>query len=72
MKVFVTMPHAFWFKLIPTEDEDLDVCKATGLKWDDLLALLLRSDVLSVKTKAKYGCNRKQMEFLKGKFGVGN
>jgi hypothetical protein len=52
MTLFLEMPHNFWWKLLPNEEEDLDLRVATRRPWEQLLPLLLESKLIRLSPKA--------------------
>jgi hypothetical protein len=74
MDVFCWMPTNFWWKVLPDDDEDLDLLVATRLPWDDILPLLIESKLIVVARKknsiSKYEMNHSKWEEMRQRFSM--
>jgi len=71
MGVFDDMPRGYWWKLLPDEDEDMDLCIATGRQWDDLLPVLLEADLIRLPRSSclsKYEIVRPGFDDIRNRF----
>jgi hypothetical protein len=72
MDIFRTMPNNFWWKLLPEEDEDLDLLVATHCPWEDWLPLLLEAKLIwlarNKNALSKYEINHNAWDELKQRF----
>jgi hypothetical protein len=46
------VPKGIWFRMLPIDDDDMDIKTATGLKWEDLLPVLLKVNLIKAISKA--------------------
>ena len=68
VRIFSTLVEGYWWKVLPDEDNDYDICIGTGRDWEQLLPLLLVGKYVVVSRESrsipKYSIMRAKIDTL--------
>ena len=65
--IFCTLVQGYWWKVLPDNDDDYDICLGTGRDWSKLLPLLLAGKYIDLPKRtviSKYSFNRAALDRL--------
>ena len=65
--IFCTLVQGYWWKVLPDNDDDYDICLGTGQDWSKLLPLLLAGKYIDLPKRtviSKYSINRAALNRL--------